>query len=370
MLPFVHRLYPNSHYLHRLVVIFLTFSPTFIILTISYEGLFYFVFCITVLTWVRREHSIYAHISPRRSKSTSTHNSSPYSPFQPASNITTQNPPPEGPRAFEYRYRGLTTTDARIAQFFLFLLQSAFFSTGNIASISSFSLDSVYRLIPVFNPFSQAALLILKILIPFAIISANLGILNRRLGVAPSALFMIVMAISDIMTLNFFYMVRDEGSWLDIGTTISHYCISSFLCVFVAGLEFLSETLIAGVDVGTSAPATGERAAGRSSGAAVSRAMGMASPSRSPDGSFNKPVEPGFPLVSEIPTSETIGNVQAQRDYHDKVLANGDANGEMKGSDTLLSTATTTVTIGLVVADGKEQQRVPEDGGEYRERKG
>ncbi len=88
----------------------------------------------------------------------------------------------------------------------------------------------------------------LKIMIPFAVISANLGILNRRLGVAPSALFMVVMAISDVMTLNFFYMVKDEGSWLDIGTTISHFCIASLLCVFVAGLEFVSEVIVSGVD--------------------------------------------------------------------------------------------------------------------------
>ncbi|KAI5294680.1 Glycosyl phosphatidyl inositol anchor synthesis, partial [Ascosphaera atra] len=145
-------------------------------------------------------------------------------------------------------YRALTTADARIALFFFFLLQSAFFSTGNIASISSFSMDSVTRLIPVFDPFSQGALLMFKILVPFAIISANLGILNRRLSVAPSALFMLVMAISDIMTLNFFYMVKDEGSWLDIGTTISHFCIASGLCTFVAGLEFLSEVFISGVE--------------------------------------------------------------------------------------------------------------------------
>ncbi|KAK5239007.1 Glycosyl phosphatidyl inositol anchor synthesis, partial [Exophiala xenobiotica] len=37
ILPFVHRISPNKHYLHRLVIIFLTFSPTFILLTISYE---------------------------------------------------------------------------------------------------------------------------------------------------------------------------------------------------------------------------------------------------------------------------------------------------------------------------------------------
>lgn len=61
---------------------------------------------------------------------------------------------------------------------------------------------------------------------------------------------MIVMTISDIMTLNFFYMVRDEGSWLDIGTTISHFCIASGVCTFVAGLELLSEAFISGVDFG------------------------------------------------------------------------------------------------------------------------
>src|SRR5690348_721586 len=45
VVPQLHGLYPNSHYVHRLVVIFLQFAPTFIILSISYEGLFYFAFC-------------------------------------------------------------------------------------------------------------------------------------------------------------------------------------------------------------------------------------------------------------------------------------------------------------------------------------
>ena len=89
----------------------------------------------------------------------------------------------------------------------------------------------------------------LKLMIPFALISANLGILNKRLGVAPSALFMIVMALSDFLTLHFFWVVRDEGSWLEIGSTISHFCIASMLCIFVASLEGVSELLIAGVEV-------------------------------------------------------------------------------------------------------------------------
>ncbi|KAL4738870.1 Phosphatidylinositolglycan class N-domain-containing protein [Aspergillus similis] len=241
LLPFAHRLYPNSHYLHRLMIIFLTFSPTFIILTISYEGLFYFAFCMTLVTWVRLEHATYVYTAKSVAKSAQE----TFEPPKKASTDATAVVDGE-----TYHFRTLTISDARVALFFFFLLQSAFFSTGNIASISSFSLESVYRLIPVFSPFSQGALLILKLLIPFAIISANLGILNRRLEVAPSALFMVVMAISDVMTLNFFYMVRDEGSWLDIGTTISHFCIASFLCTFVAGLEFLSEVFISGVDFG------------------------------------------------------------------------------------------------------------------------
>ena len=242
-MPFIHKLYPNTHYLHRLVVIFLTFSPTFVILTISYEGLFYLAFCITLVAWVRMEHHVYSL----------TLNQRPVSPLptpkpldKALSDVAAQLSSDE---YAGHQYRALTLADSRTALFFFFFLQSAFFSTGNIASVSSFSMDSVYRLIPVFDPFSQGALLLLKILIPFAVISAHLGVLNRRLGVAPSALFMIVMAVSDVLTLNFFWLVRDEGSWLDIGTSISHFGIASLLCAFVAMLELLSEVFVGGVEV-------------------------------------------------------------------------------------------------------------------------
>lgn len=228
-------LQPNHNYIHRLMVIFLQFAPTFIILTISYEGLFYVAFCACLFSWISLEHRIYLHQREAPAQAPS-----PANPLKPAvvaaaERITAlQNG----------EYRALTLADARIALFFFFLLQSAFFSTGNIASISSFSLDAVSRLIPVFDPFSQGALLIIKIMVPFAALSANFGILNRRLGVAPSALFMVVMAVSDVMTLSFFYMVKDEGSWLDIGTTISHFVIASLLGIFVAGLELVSQWIV------------------------------------------------------------------------------------------------------------------------------
>jgi phosphatidylinositol glycan class N len=173
------------------MVIFLTFSPIFVVLTISYEGIFYLGFSITLITWVRLEHNLYMFMKPATPSTTRTNGTH----VIPAA--LSSSP-----------FRSLTLTDARISLFFLTLLQSAFFSTGNIASVSSFSLESVSRLIPIFDPFSQGALLMLKLMIPFALISANLGILNKRLGVAPSALFMLVMAISDFLTLHFFWVVR------------------------------------------------------------------------------------------------------------------------------------------------------------------
>ncbi|KAK7981879.1 phosphatidylinositolglycan class N [Apiospora saccharicola] len=233
LMPFTHRLQPNNHYLHRLMSIFLTFAPTFVILTISYEGLFYFIYFLTLLTWVRLEH--YGHIFTT-SSSSNVMDTNGTAPKASGSGVVSL-------------FRPLKLSDVRIALFFFVLLQSAFFSTGNIASISGFSIASVNRLIPVFDPFSQGALLILKLMIPFALISANLGILNKRLAVAPSALFMVAMAVSDILTLYFFWVVKDEGSWLEIGSTITHFGIASFLCIFVSGLEGVSALFISGIEV-------------------------------------------------------------------------------------------------------------------------
>jgi phosphatidylinositol glycan class N len=237
-MPLLHSFYPRKQYQHRLLIVFLTFAPIFVILTISYEGLFYVVFGVTLVTWVSLEHQIYTYAKEVVSSTKKTNGS--------ANTLDSATSSP---------FRSLTLSDARISVFFLTLIQSAFFSTGNIASVSSFSLDAVYRLIPVFDPFSQGSLLMLKLMVPFALISANLGILNKRLGVAPSALFMVVMAISDFLTLHFFWAVRDEGSWLEIGSTISHFAIASLLCVFVSLLEGVSEFFIKGVVIDGTAQA-------------------------------------------------------------------------------------------------------------------
>ena len=234
-------------------MVFLTFSPIFIILTISYEGLFYFAFCITLLSWVRLEHQIHYYETQTKAPPT-TANGTPSSPT--ASNHTQQNgsvnPKSVTPTAVPQarRYRTLTLSDFRLSLFALYLLHSAFFSTGNIASVSSFSLDAVYRLIPVFDPFSQGALLVFKILVPFAVLSAHVGLVNKMVGLAPGAVFLGVATVGDYGTMRFFWCVRDEGSWLEIGMSISQFVISGALGMFVAGLEGVGEVMMMGVESG------------------------------------------------------------------------------------------------------------------------
>jgi phosphatidylinositol glycan class N len=123
----------------------------------------------------------------------------------------------------------------------------AFFGTGNMASIASFTLPSVYRLITVFSPFLMAALLIAKLLIPIIILSAATGAILRLLAVPPVAVPLLVVATVDIMTLNFFFLVRDHGSWLEIGTSISHFIIASVFSVLALLLLAVSQVLLRGV---------------------------------------------------------------------------------------------------------------------------
>lgn len=50
-----------------------------------------------------------------------------------------------------------------------------------------------------------------------------------------------------VMTMTFFLNVTDTGSWLEIGQTISFFCISSLLLVWSAGICAVGEVLMADV---------------------------------------------------------------------------------------------------------------------------
>ncbi|KAF9336058.1 Glycosyl phosphatidyl inositol anchor synthesis [Podila minutissima] len=251
-IPFVYGARSSQHYLLRLVIIYLSFAPTFVLLSTAYEAIFYFFLASTLLSWLVLERKIYstsemqplsdALYTEKRSLTPST-TSSPAGANGSTTVVTV-----------DYPTRGLGPKDARPAIFFLFFINVAFFGTGNVASLASFSLQSVFRLTTVFNPFFMGVLLIFKILIPFFLVSSVFRVLGRSLDLPPFSLFLLGLATTDVMTLNFFYLVRDDGSWLEIGTSISHFCISSLMVLFTILLFALSDLLVGRVLV----PAVGE----------------------------------------------------------------------------------------------------------------
>ena len=202
--------------MQRLIAFVIGFAPVFVILAISYETLFFFSFSMTLLLWLVFEIRL-SRFNTSSSKSST----------------------PQG-------FRSLRLDDLRLAVIFLFFVHVGFFGTGNIASISSFYLEPVYRLIPVFHPFSMSALLLLKILIPFFIVAAVINALNKQLQLPPFALFMLALSISDILSLNFFFLVTDNGSWLEIGQSISHFSIASLMILFMAALYLVGERTMQG----------------------------------------------------------------------------------------------------------------------------
>jgi phosphatidylinositol glycan class N len=207
VMPFIFSRQPSVFFFN----LFLCFVAPFTFLSISYEVLFYCALSATLYAWYYLEASLFRARRPEQLSSRPT--------------------------------RAITLSDARISLFFLYLCYVAFFGTGNIASISSFEVSSTFRFMTIFNPWSISALLIIKLVLPFVLVSCIYHTIVASSGLDLSASFLLVIAFSDVLSLNFLFLVRDTGSWRDIGTSISHFAISNCFILFHLGVVALSSLL-------------------------------------------------------------------------------------------------------------------------------
>ncbi|XP_036058853.1 GPI ethanolamine phosphate transferase 1 isoform X1 [Onychomys torridus] len=209
--------------LQRLSSILLSLMPTYLLLSTGYEALFPLVLSCLMFVWIHIEQETVQQPGVSFTQKLSSIQ------FTCNTDIT--------------QFRLLNLDDIRRAFFLVFFLVTAFFGTGNIASINSFDLASVYCFLTVFSPFMMGALMMWKILIPFVLVMCAFEAVQVTTQLSSKGLFLIVLVISDIMALHFFFLIKDSGSWLDIGTSISHYVIVMSMTIFLVFLNGLVQLL-------------------------------------------------------------------------------------------------------------------------------
>jgi len=121
------------------------------------------------------------------------------------------------------------------------LTHGAFFGTGNIASVSHFQLSSVYRFTTVFSPLLMGALLAIKIFLPIAFVACTFTAILKVNRMHPMPIYFVLVAVADIGVLQFFLDVRNTGTWLEIGNSISHFAIASLYIVVLPVIFMLAQ---------------------------------------------------------------------------------------------------------------------------------
>ncbi|XP_062010034.1 GPI ethanolamine phosphate transferase 1 [Rosa rugosa] len=222
-------LFSANGLLSRLTSIFLGFAPTFLLLSIGYEAVFYGAFALVLMAWILFENTLIYSSKVKRLSS--------------SFNNMEDNAIVDG--------RYLQLSDIRIPLTFMVLFNVAFFGTGNFASIASFEISSVYRFITVFSPFLMAALLIFKLFIPFLLVICVFSAITKLNRLPRLGCYFLVILFSDVMTMHFFFLVQNTGSWMEIGNSISHFGIMSAQVVFVLLLFALTNVYTKDICIGS-----------------------------------------------------------------------------------------------------------------------
>uniref|UniRef100_A0A3B3ZWC2 GPI ethanolamine phosphate transferase 1 n=1 Tax=Periophthalmus magnuspinnatus TaxID=409849 RepID=A0A3B3ZWC2_9GOBI len=184
----------STRLFHRLLSILLSLTATYLLLSTGSEALFPPALSWLMFVWIKMEQEalLTQRVSGRQEVLCSVD-------FAANIDIT--------------KIRQLKLDDIRRSYFFVFFIITAFFGTGNIASINSFDPASVYCFLTVFNPFIMGGLMMWKVIIPFIIV---------------------MCFINDLI---------NYGSWLDIGTSISHYVIVMSMTIFLMILSVVTHIL-------------------------------------------------------------------------------------------------------------------------------
>ncbi|XP_031622436.1 GPI ethanolamine phosphate transferase 1 isoform X2 [Contarinia nasturtii] len=203
---------PNS-FRDRLMAIISSLALPFCMMSLSYEPLFYMTFTSNIYYWVSMIYTDRKQMYTQQIEQTDCE-------------------------------RSIEPVDFKRAFICIIYVLVSFFGTGNIASVSSFDPNWVRCFVSTFSPFLMASLIILKLLIPVLIVMCAIRQIHSITKIPLDKFFILILLCCDIMCLNFLFLVKNTGSWLEIGTSISHFVIMEttvvVLCLVQVFAKFLT----------------------------------------------------------------------------------------------------------------------------------
>ena len=217
----------------RLLHIAVSLYTVFILLSTSFEAVFILLLCTALYIWLEIE----GKLADSRVRVSSLWES-----------LISFRKPNKTTLLLRGNSEPVTAESIRQVTMCLFFGILSFFGIGNIASINTFDPATVYCFLTVFSPFIMGSLILLKMVIPFVYVSCVYNCIVTLLGQSLRSGLLLILVMTDIMALNFFFLVRDSGSWLEIGISISHYVIAMVVCLGAVVLIGLAR-LLTGVSV-------------------------------------------------------------------------------------------------------------------------
>ncbi|CAH0592491.1 unnamed protein product [Chrysodeixis includens] len=209
----------------RLIAINTSILNIYLLLSVSHEGLFMVTLIFNLLCWIFIEF----RLLPVRS-------------FK-LIEATFEGDEHRGKKSIITMEREISSQDFRRAFFFVLYIILAFFGTGNIASLNSFEVRWVTCFITSFQPFVITALILLKTMAPFLSVACSFRAVQHLTEAPTGYLIIIVLIYSNIMGIQLLYNVKNVGSWLEIGTSISQFVIVQVITLFIVIINQIAKLL-------------------------------------------------------------------------------------------------------------------------------
>ena len=103
--------------------------------------------------------------------------------------------------------------------------------------------DGSYRFATVFAPHLMAALLVMKLLVPYVLVCCCFAGVTDATG-SNRTFTLGLSAVTAVWAAVFLTLVKSHGSWKDIGNSVSHFLVAAATSMLVPALTAVGHCLV------------------------------------------------------------------------------------------------------------------------------